>query len=107
MNETIKTLTTRKSCKSYKPQHITREQLDTVISAGLNAPSGRNMQTPLLVAVTDDDTVRYLSKLNAEIIHVVNVVPTLAPKITAIDCCNVINPALTKLTTIVVDALEL
>ncbi len=67
MNETIKTLTTRKSCKSYKPEHITREQLDTVISAGLNAPSGRNMQTPLFVAVTDDDTVRYLSKLNAEI----------------------------------------
>ncbi len=67
MNETIKTLITRKSCKSYKTEHITREQLDTIISAGLNAPSGRNMQTPVFVAVTDDDTVSYLSKLNAEI----------------------------------------
>ena len=42
-----------------------------------------------------------------EIIHAVNVVPTLAPIITAIDCCSDINPALTKLTTITVEADEL
>ena len=39
--------------------------------------------------------------------HVVNVVPTLAPNITAIDCSSVISPAFTKLTTITVDADEL
>ena len=41
------------------------------------------------------------------IIHAVNVVPTFAPKITAIDCASVISPAFTKLTTITVDADEL
>ena len=39
-----------------------------------------------------------------EIIHAVNVVPTLAPIITAIESASDINPAFTKLTTITVDA---
>ncbi len=47
------------------------------------------------------------SKENAEIIHVVAVVPTLAPKITAMACWRLIRPAFTKLTTITVEALEL
>jgi len=48
-----------------------------------------------------------ISKLNAEMIQVVTVVPTLAPKITAMDCASDIRPALTKLTTITVEADEL
>jgi len=44
---------------------------------------------------------------NRAIIHAVNVVPTFAPIMTAIDCANVIKPAFTKLTTITVDADEL
>ena len=44
---------------------------------------------------------------NSEIIQAVNVVPTLAPKITAMDWANDIRPALTKLTTMTVDADEL
>ena len=44
---------------------------------------------------------------NRAITHAVNVVPTFAPKITAIDWARVIRPALTKLTTITVDADEL
>ncbi len=40
-------------------------------------------------------------------IQVVTVVPTLAPKMTAMDCARLMSPALTKLTTITVDALEL
>ena len=43
----------------------------------------------------------------AEITHAVTVVPMLAPMITPILCAKVIKPALTKLTTITVVALEL
>ena len=39
--------------------------------------------------------------------HAVKVVPTLAPMMTAIDCARVMSPALTKLTTITVEADEL
>lgn len=64
MNETIKTLTTRKSAQDFKPEHITREELETIVSAGLNAPSGMNAQGALLLAVQDDETVSKLSEIN-------------------------------------------
>lgn len=68
MNETLKTLIERKSTKSFKDCHIKENDLDLIISAGLNAPSGMNRQTPILIAVTDDETVKYLSHLNARVL---------------------------------------
>ena len=67
MNETIKVLTTRKSARSYQNRHIDRALLDEIVAAGLNAPSGMNRQTPRFVVVTDDDTVKLLSSLNAAV----------------------------------------
>ncbi len=67
MNETIKALVSRKSCKSYLEKHVARELVEQIIEAGLNAPSGRNMQTPIFVAVSDDATVKKLSRMNAEV----------------------------------------
>ena len=52
-------------------------------------------------------TLRLTLKPNIDTIHAVKVVPTLAPKITAIDCSSDIKPAFTKLTTITVEADEL
>ncbi len=65
MNETIKTLTTRKSCRSYQDKHVDRALIEEIVAAGLNAPSGMNRQTPLFVVVTDDGTVKKLSEMNA------------------------------------------
>ncbi len=67
MNETVKNLTTRKSAPAFKPDHISREELDEIIAAGLNAPSGMNAQGALLLAVQDDETVTRLSSLNSEV----------------------------------------
>ncbi len=67
MNDVINSLVTRNSCRSYKPQHITREEMDAVLAAGLNAPSGMNRQTQIFVAVQDDETVALLRKLNAAV----------------------------------------
>ena len=67
MNETIRTLTARKSTKSFRDEHVDRSLIDRIIAAGLNAPSGRNMQTPLFVAVSDDATVKKLSALNGAV----------------------------------------
>ncbi len=67
MNETIKMLTTRKSTKSFEDRHVDRAILEQLIEAGLNAPSGRNLQTPRFVAVTDDETVKKLSALNGAV----------------------------------------
>ncbi len=64
MNETMKTLTTRKSARSFEDRHIERALLDEIVTAGLHAPSGRNLQTARFVVVTEDETVRRLSELN-------------------------------------------
>ncbi len=67
MNETIKSLVTRKSCRSYQDRHVDRALIEQIIEAGLNAPSGMNLQTPLFVVATDDKLVAKLSKLNADV----------------------------------------
>lgn len=67
MNETVKNLVTRNSCRKYKNEHITRQELEEILAAGLNAPSGRNRQTVRFVAVQNDATVDLLSRLNAAV----------------------------------------
>lgn len=67
MNETVKNLISRKSCKSYQDKHVDKESLKEIVSAGLNAPSGMNRQTPRFVVVTDEDTVKKLSDMNGAV----------------------------------------
>ncbi len=67
MNDTVKAIATRGSCKQYKAEHLSREQLEDLLSAGLNAPSGMNRQTPLFVVVQNPETVRMLSRMNAAV----------------------------------------
>ena len=67
MNETVKNLISRKSCKSYQDKHVSKELLDEIVAAGLNAPSGMNKQTPRFVVVSDDQVVKQLSDMNAAV----------------------------------------
>ncbi len=69
MNEVIKALVERNSCRSYKPQHVTREEIETLLAAGLHAPSGMNKQTARFVVVQDEETVALLSKMNAAVMN--------------------------------------
>lgn len=67
MNEAMKVMIERRSCRSYKNDQITKEELDTVLTAGLWAPTGMNRQHTKLVAVTDRETVKKLSEMNAAV----------------------------------------
>ncbi len=67
MNETLKTLTERKSVRSYQDRHVDSALLEQILAAGLAAPSGMNRQTPRFVAVTDDRSVKQLSQMNAAV----------------------------------------
>ncbi len=67
MNETVNSLVTRNSCRSYQPQHISAQEMDAILAAGLNAPSGMNRQTQIFVAVQDEETVDLLRRLNAAV----------------------------------------
>lgn len=65
MNETLKNLTTRKSAQHLNGEHITKEEMEQIVAAGLNAPSGMNSQESILIVVQDNETVAKLSELNA------------------------------------------
>ncbi len=67
MNETVKNLVERKSCRKFKPEHISRQELEDMIAAGLNAPSGRNMQPVRFVVVQEDAMVEKLSRMNGAV----------------------------------------
>lgn len=66
-NEALEVLTTRRSVKGYLDKQVSKEQLEAVLAAGINAPTGRNLQAPKIVAVTAPETVKYLSMLNAAV----------------------------------------
>ena len=65
MNEAYNNLLTRRSIRKYRPEQISRAELDAVLEAGKCAPSGRNMQSAIMIVVQDPETVALLSKLNA------------------------------------------
>lgn len=68
MNETLKTLKDRCSAKSYVNRQVPDELLDQVLEAGLYAPSGKNNQQVVAVAVRDKATRDQLSKMNAAVL---------------------------------------
>lgn len=67
MNETIKTIVSRRSIRSYLPHEISQEKLDEILKAGTYAATGMGMQSPIIVAVTNKEVRDKLSKMNAEI----------------------------------------
>ena len=67
MNEVMKALLERRSCKKYKADPVPQELIEQVIEAGLYAASGMGKQAPIVVAVTDKKLRDRLSEVNAEI----------------------------------------
>lgn len=67
MNESLQTLLSRRSVRSYTEQQVPDELLEQVLTAGLYAPSGMNTQGCVAVAVRDKETRDYLAKLNAAV----------------------------------------
>lgn len=63
-------LLTRRSVRKYKDGQITDAELDQVLQAGLYAPTAKNNQKPVMVAVRDKETRDKLSKANAAIMGV-------------------------------------
>jgi len=64
MNDIIRNMLTRRSCKNYKSDMVPQELIDQIIEAGLYAPSGNNKQAAIVIAVTDRATRDRLSALN-------------------------------------------
>ena len=63
-------LLTRRSIRKYQPRQVTDAELDAVLEAGLYAPTGKNNQKPVMVAVRDKETRDQLSRMNAAVMGV-------------------------------------
>ncbi|WP_433467487.1 nitroreductase family protein [Spirillospora sp. CA-128828] len=61
--ETWEALTSRRNVRAYQDESLPREQLDRILEAGRRAPSANNWQPWDFVLVTDQETLRELSKV--------------------------------------------
>ena len=67
MNDTLKTLVTRRSVRKFTDRPIDREKLNMILEAGLYAPTGRNSRDTLFLVVTNKELRDRLSALNASV----------------------------------------
>ena len=68
MKNALENIFSRKSTKKYLSTPVAKEDIKTVIDAGISAASGRNLQAAIVVAITDKETRDRLSKANAEVL---------------------------------------
>ena len=66
----LEIIRTRRSCRSYKPEQITDDQLNLMLEAGTYAPTSRGLQSPFIVAVQNKELLNRLAKMNAEVMGV-------------------------------------
>lgn len=67
MNDTLRTLETRRSCRNFKSDMVEQEKLDAIIQAGTYAATGMGKQSPIIIAVTDKELIERISKENCKI----------------------------------------
>lgn len=67
MNEILKVLKERRSIRKYKKDQISEEQLRQILEAGTYAPTGMGEQSPIMVVVQNEEIIKELSKMNAEV----------------------------------------
>jgi nitroreductase len=67
MNETLKVLESRRSCRNFKQDMIAKEDMDAILKAGTYAATGMGKQSPIIIAVTDKTLRDELSKENRKI----------------------------------------
>ena len=67
MNETLKVLETRRSCRNFKPGMIKDEELKAIVRAGTYAATGMGKQSPVIIAVTDKTLRDQISEENRKI----------------------------------------
>lgn len=67
MNEVLKSIQERRSCRSYRPELPPAELIGQVCEAGTYAATGMNRQSPIIIAVTDPKLRDRLSEMNAAI----------------------------------------
>jgi nitroreductase len=76
MNDVIKALIERRSCKNFDPNKIVeKEKLDLILEAGKYAANGRGLQAATMVVIQNKETISKIAKLNAAVLNASNINP--------------------------------
>lgn len=67
MNEVLKAIRERRTCRQYRPEQVREEDLQQILEAGTWAASGMGAQAATMVVVQDKETRDQLSRMNAAI----------------------------------------
>lgn len=67
MNETLKVLETRRSCRNFKQDMVEKEKLEAIIKAGTYAATGMGKQSPIIIAVTNKELRDKIAEENRKI----------------------------------------
>ena len=67
MNDTLKVLEKRRSCRNFKSDMIPEETLEQIVRAGTYAPTGMGKQSPIILAMTNKELRDQLSEENRKI----------------------------------------
>ena len=67
MNEVLKAIRERRTCRQYRPEQVKEEDLQQILEAGTWAASGMGAQSATMVVVQDKETRDQLMRMNAAI----------------------------------------
>lgn len=68
MNEVIKCLTERRSCRKFLKRQLDEKDLEQILLAGTYAPTGRNRQAPKILVLQKPEDIAALERMNAAIL---------------------------------------
>ena len=63
MNETMETILTRRSIRSYTDKEISAEDMNAILKAGMYAPTARDNQEWRFVVVKDPKNLKKIEKV--------------------------------------------
>lgn len=66
--DAMQNLLTRTSVKKYKSDPVPKALIEKIVEAGTYAPSGRNAQSPIILAISNRQVRDELSRINAKIL---------------------------------------
>ena len=71
MNDTLRVLETRRSCRSFDPNKmVSEEDINAIVRAGTYAASGMGRQSAIIIAITNKELRDKISQENAKIMGV-------------------------------------
>ncbi|WP_425446516.1 nitroreductase family protein [Dethiothermospora halolimnae] len=66
-NQVLKAIKNRRSTRKYKEDQITEEELQTILEAGIQAPTANNLQPWHFTVIQDKDMINHISDKSKEI----------------------------------------